>query len=153
MTSANACRPRLVGRPRGIMPAPTASGLRAWGLLASLQGHEPRSTTARSAHLSLGFIDGRAAASPPPFRPANENARTINAANSLASFPPRRRDRHVVAARVSRRFARHPFAVPANLTSIVHVTARASPRTSRRFAKPPFGRFLFPLFSLATLKF
>lgn len=81
MTSASACRPRLVGRPRGIMPAPTAtaSGVRAcWGLLADLQGHEPCSTTAGSAPLSLGFIDGRAAASSPSsFRPANENARTI----------------------------------------------------------------------------
>lgn len=69
MTSASACRPRLVGRPRGIMPAPTASGdVRAWGLLADLR--VPRSTAAGAP----GLIDG---ASSPSSRPADGNARTI----------------------------------------------------------------------------
>lgn len=77
MTSASACRPRLVGRPRDIIPVPTTSGVRAWGLLADLQGHEPRSTTAESTQQSLGLIDGHAAASLPSFRLANKNAWTI----------------------------------------------------------------------------
>ena len=88
MTSANACRPRLVGRPRGIIPAPTASGVQAWGLLlAGLQSHEPCSTTAGSTHLSLGFIDDHAAASPSSFRPAKENTRTITRREFSPLFP------------------------------------------------------------------
>lgn len=119
MTSANAWRPRLVGRPRGIMPAPTASGVQAWGLLADLQGHEPNSTTAGSAHLPSEFIDSRVAASLPSFRPAGENARTIT-----------RRELAILLAR--RHGSRDPPAQtsPANFKSL-------------RFAKHP-SRFLFP---------
>lgn len=80
MTSASACRPRLVGRLRGIMPAPApASGVLA--CRSSLQ--VPRSTTARHA---LGLIDGCAADAaaaagacslPSCPRPARENAPSI----------------------------------------------------------------------------
>lgn len=106
MTSASACRPRLVGRPRGIMPAPTASEVRAaWGLLADF--HEPRST-AGSARRSPGLIDGRPAASSPSFRAADKNARTITRRGGGS------RDR---SPRTSRRLAKHPREAPSPLFS------------------------------------
>ena len=125
MTSANACRPRLVGRPRGIIPAPTVSGVQAWGLLAGLQSHEPCSTTTGSAHLSLGFIDDHAAASSSSFRPAKENTRTITRRELSLLFPTvdtRSRDYcsnfprelHVVHKALPFRFPRKLYVTPQN---------------------------------------
>lgn len=152
MTSASACRPRLVGRPRGIMPAPTASDVRAWGLLVAdhLQGHEPNSTTAESAHLSLGLIDGRAAAaaaaSPPSFRPANENARTIT----------RRQRSRVLPASFSRqrRVPRgHVITARANLPRELHVATRSRLPRELHGTSQICRLFLFLVRPLMTLKF
>lgn len=137
MTSASACRPRLVGRPRGIMPAPR--GVRAWGLLADLQVHNPRSTTAGSAQQSLRLIDGRAAASSPSFRPANKNARTITRCEHVsrggesrdyrANFP---RELHVVSQ------SGLPFVPFLFLFFSRH--SRASNRTRERLLAAPLSR-------------